>query len=74
MDGEISWESEWVTVFSLNFKFCTKVASSTRMISVLRFLKKVCLIVAQLAKNANVTDTVRFGGWVEFTETRGVAH
>jgi len=50
-DGEISWVSGWVTVFSpnnisrlrklTNVKFGTKVASSVRMMYALRLLEKV---------------------------------
>jgi len=54
-DGEISWVSMWVTVFSpndvsgqrrhKNVKFDKKVASSKRMMRALRFLEKVFQIV-----------------------------
>jgi len=60
-DHEISWVSDWVTVFSpndisglrrpKNIKFGTKVASSLRMMHALRFLEKF-LIAVKFAKNA----------------------
>jgi len=80
---------DWVTVFSpndisgglgrrKNVKFGIKVASST-MMRALRFLGKVFFNYGKVCKNnpqkiANVTETVWFWGYAEFTEMRGVAH